>query len=291
MAPTKEDLKARFVGTSLLDAPVPSAVLDLAKIKVNCQRMLDATQNLGLLFRAHIKTHKTTELTTHQLPPSPTAPALLMGSTLHELESILPLLLSHIASSRATNILLAFPVFPSALPRLAALSSTLGPTASLSLLIDHPSQLPLLRQLPHPPLVFLKIDAGTARAGVSPASPACAELIAATLAAERAGDVVFHGLYCHAGHSYGARRKWTDALGFLGDELRTLLGVARMTGREGGLVLSVGATPSASGVQHPGLLSEAGQGGGEEEEEVAVVRALLEEVKKEGWIGEVHAGV
>lgn len=58
MALTKDDLKARFVGTSLHDAPVPSAVLDLAKIKVNCQRMLDATQRLGLLFRAHIKTHK-----------------------------------------------------------------------------------------------------------------------------------------------------------------------------------------------------------------------------------------
>lgn len=289
MAPTKDDLKARFVGTSLHDAPVPSAVLDLAKIKVNCQHMLDATQSLGLLFRAHIKTHKTTELTTLQLPPSSAAPALLMGSTLLELESILPLLRTHITSSRQTNILLAFPVFPSALPRLTALSSTLGPTSSLSLLIDHPSQLPLLRQLPHPPLVFLKIDAGTARAGVSPASPACAALIAATVAAERDGDVVFHGLYCHAGHSYGARRRWTDALGFLGDELRTLLGVARMTGREGGLVLSVGATPSASGVQHPGLL-EAGQGG-EEEEEVAVVRALLEEIKAEGWIGEVHAGV
>lgn len=217
-----------------------------------------------------------------------------MGSTLLELESILPLLQSHLSppNPRPTNILLAFPVFPSALPRLVALSTALGPTSSLSLLIDHPSQLPLLRQLPHPPLVFLKIDAGTARAGVSPASPACAALIAAAVAAERAGDVVFHGLYCHAGHSYGARRRWTDALGFLGDELRTLLGVARTTGRAGGLVLSVGATPSASGVQHPGLLLEQpGQGGEEEEEEVGVVRALLEEMKREGWIGEVHAGV
>ncbi|KAK0753828.1 putative serine dehydratase domain-containing protein [Schizothecium vesticola] len=289
MASPKDELKARFVGQSLHDVPVPSVILDLAKVKVNCQRMLDATQSLGLLFRAHIKTHKTTELTRLQLGPSPTTPALLMGSTLLELESILPLLQSHLTSHRPTNILLAFPVFPSALPRLTALSAALGPTDSLSLLIDHPSQLPPLRQLRHPPLIFLKIDAGTARAGVSPSSPACAALVAAAIAAERDGDVVFHGLYCHAGHSYGARRRWTDALGFLGDELRTLLQVARTTGRKGGLVLSVGATPSASGVQHPGLLS-AGDGG-EEEEEVGVVRALLDEIKAEGWIGEVHAGV
>ncbi|KAK1829492.1 putative serine dehydratase domain-containing protein [Podospora conica] len=291
MASPKDDLKARFVGQSLHDVPVPSIVLDLAKVEVNCQRMLDAAQSLGLLFRAHIKTHKTTELTRLQLSPSPTTPALLIGSTLQDLESILPLLLSHLALSRPTNILLGFPVFPSSLPRLTALSAALGPTASLSLLIDNPSQLPLLASLPYPPLIYLKIDAGTARAGVPPSSAACSALVAAAVAAEREGTVVFHGLYCHAGHSYGARRKWTDALRFLGDELRTVLAVARTTGRKGGLVLSVGATPTASGMQHPGLLDAEGGGGEEEEEEVGVVRALLQEIKSEGWIGEVHAGV
>jgi D-serine ammonia-lyase len=65
MASLKDELKALFVGQSLHDVPVPSVVLDLAKVKVNCQRMLDATQSLGLLFRAHIKTHKVT----HPMPP------------------------------------------------------------------------------------------------------------------------------------------------------------------------------------------------------------------------------
>jgi D-serine deaminase-like pyridoxal phosphate-dependent protein len=54
----KEQLRARFVGKTLAQVPTPSAVLDLAKLEVNCERMLDATERLGLLWRAHIKSHK-----------------------------------------------------------------------------------------------------------------------------------------------------------------------------------------------------------------------------------------
>ena len=58
MASLKDELKAKFVGQTLQDVPTPCVVLDLAKLEVNCQRMLDATDRLGLLWRAHIKTHK-----------------------------------------------------------------------------------------------------------------------------------------------------------------------------------------------------------------------------------------
>ncbi len=52
-------LRQTFVGQTLLDvAPLPAAVLDLAKLEVNCQRMIDATRRLGLLWRPHVKTHK-----------------------------------------------------------------------------------------------------------------------------------------------------------------------------------------------------------------------------------------
>lgn len=53
-----QELKERFVGSSLRDAPVPSAVLDLCKVKANCERMLEAVDTLGFGWRAHIKTHK-----------------------------------------------------------------------------------------------------------------------------------------------------------------------------------------------------------------------------------------
>lgn len=52
------DPKARFVGKTLHDVPTPCAVLDLAKLEVNCQQMLDTVDRLSLLWRPHIKTHK-----------------------------------------------------------------------------------------------------------------------------------------------------------------------------------------------------------------------------------------
>ncbi len=50
--------RSSYIGQTLSDIPTPSAILDLAKLQVNCQRMLDATDKLGLSWRCHIKTHK-----------------------------------------------------------------------------------------------------------------------------------------------------------------------------------------------------------------------------------------
>lgn len=53
------EVEKRFYHESLqgLD-PLPVAILDVAKVKVNCERMLYATRRLGLLWRPHVKTHK-----------------------------------------------------------------------------------------------------------------------------------------------------------------------------------------------------------------------------------------
>jgi len=54
----KDSLRGQLVGKTLSQVGTPSVVLDVAKLEVNCERMLEATQRLGLLWRAHIKTHK-----------------------------------------------------------------------------------------------------------------------------------------------------------------------------------------------------------------------------------------
>lgn len=56
--PSKAALQERFVGKTLHEVPTPSIVLDLAKLEVNCQRMIDAAEKNGIGWRAHIKTHK-----------------------------------------------------------------------------------------------------------------------------------------------------------------------------------------------------------------------------------------
>ncbi len=58
MFSSKAALKERFVGKTLEEVETPAAVLDLAKLEVNCQRMLDAAAKLNISWRAHIKTHK-----------------------------------------------------------------------------------------------------------------------------------------------------------------------------------------------------------------------------------------
>ncbi|KAK3300534.1 putative serine dehydratase domain-containing protein [Chaetomium fimeti] len=284
----KEQLRAKFVGKTLEEVPTPSVVLDLAKVEVNCERMLEATERLGLLWRAHIKSHKTTELTRLQVGDALTTPVSLIVSTITEAENILPLLQEYQSRGRSVNVLFSFPLFPSALPRLAAFTQTLG-AGTLSLMIDHPAQLAALtaHPLPHPPQVLLKIDTSYGRAGVPPGTPACTELVAAALDAERRGVCYLLGIYSHAGHSYAARAGVEDVLGYLAAEFRGLAGVAREIVSGGGdgreLVLSVGATPTATVVQQPGVFASS-SGGGE-------VERLVRELKREGFKLEVHAGV
>lgn len=55
---SKAALQERFVGKTLHEVPTPSIVLDIAKLEVNCQRMIDAADKNGIGWRAHIKTHK-----------------------------------------------------------------------------------------------------------------------------------------------------------------------------------------------------------------------------------------
>lgn len=54
----KDELRAQYVGKTLHDVPTPSVVLDVAKLEVNCERMLGAVKRLDLGWRPHIKTHK-----------------------------------------------------------------------------------------------------------------------------------------------------------------------------------------------------------------------------------------
>lgn len=56
--PSHELLRERFLGKSLRDVETPAAVIDLSIVKRNCQKMLDAVDELGFSWRAHIKTHK-----------------------------------------------------------------------------------------------------------------------------------------------------------------------------------------------------------------------------------------
>lgn len=125
--------------------------------------------------------------------------------------------------------------------------TTLRQSLRILLLVDHPSQLPVLEaSAPSTPWdVFIKLDVGSHRAGVIPASDALHTLVKA---AEASPAVRIHGFYCHANHSYGGRTR-KEAEDTLRIEWDSVIGAAKLLPADRKLVCSVGATPTAHVVE------------------------------------------
>lgn len=87
-------LKQQFVGQKLTDLPTPSIILDQHLIKKNCAAMLHICAKLGVGFRAHVKSHKTLELSKMMvgdgLPGFESTPAQFIVSTVAEAENLAP---------------------------------------------------------------------------------------------------------------------------------------------------------------------------------------------------------
>ena len=60
-------LEAQFIGKKLDSLPTPAIVLDRAVMGRNCAAMLCVCAQLGVGFRAHVKSHKTVELSKLQV--------------------------------------------------------------------------------------------------------------------------------------------------------------------------------------------------------------------------------
>ncbi|KAH8813040.1 putative serine dehydratase domain-containing protein [Xylogone sp. PMI_703] len=291
--PTKELLRKEFVHKSLKDVQTPSAVLDLHLVKENCEHMLKAVDALGLGWRAHIKTHKTSELTHLQLGDG-SDPADVVVSTLIEAENIVPVLKEHQSKNRPVNLLYSFPVTPSIVGRLSVIAAELGP-GGISVMVDHPEQLPFVERIKeksgNAPKVFIKVDMGSHRAGVPPFSPILSEIISSALKLESKGSVILYGLYSHAGHSYYQHSK-AAAVDLLRQEFEALL-VTAETVHEASpstpLVLSVGATPTTTSIYN--VLAANEHTPEEESMAIAALQGTINTLKERNCHLEIHAGV
>ncbi|KAK8064806.1 hypothetical protein PG994_007444 [Apiospora phragmitis] len=287
-------LKAQYVGKSLYNVPTPALVLDLAKVEANCNLMLGAAQRLNLNWRAHIKTHKTTELTRLQVGDKSSTPVNLAVSTLTEAENIVPLLKEYQESSRKVNLLFAFPIYSTCVDRLAPISAQLGP-GGLSVMVDHPDQIKHLTALAsksgNPPLVFLKVNCGSDRAGVVPDTPECNSLIDKLLVSEAVGSCEFLGVYAHTSQSYETRSDW-KALEYLRDRVRRRLprspGGSQRTARPP-LIIAVGDVTPTPGFSEPAPAR--GNPSTPSEALVNKMSDLIATLKTENLTLEAHAGV
>ncbi|PHH70550.1 hypothetical protein CDD82_7047 [Ophiocordyceps australis] len=302
---SKATLAHMLCGKSLAEVPTPAAVINVAAARRNCERMLEACDELDLGWRAHVKTHKTAELTRLQVGSNGSRPVNIVVSTMAEAEFLQPLLLEYKSQGRGVNVLYGLPFASNALERFGALGRALGQD-SISILIDDPEQLPVALALKEAcgvvPHAYIKVDMGGRRAGVVVGSRRYRELVDAALDAHTQGAIRLWGLYTHAGHSYGGSSP-AAAMRMLGQEVDAMLQGAddikasaetRAVANMGPLVISAGASPTALSVQNmiEDSKGASGQSDGECLGEAASLAKLLGEVRRRGHSRvEVHAGV
>ncbi|KAA8644912.1 uncharacterized protein ATNIH1004_009123 [Aspergillus tanneri] len=251
---SEEDLKALYIGKDIANLPRPCAVLDAAILRRNCDKMRRAMKALNVGFRAHVKTHKTWQVTQLQMGEENTD-VNLVASTVNEIEHLVVLLKDFKAKGRRINVLYGIPLVPSQVPRLAQLACELG-EGSISVMIDHPDQLSYLERfsaITHfPACVFLKVDTGYHRAGLPPIALNKNGLLEKLADAEKLGFARLLGVYSHSSLSYSGTTP-QQAMAHLTSEIigcRDAVQHHQHLLPHRKLVLSVGATPQAAAMQN-----------------------------------------
>jgi D-serine ammonia-lyase len=192
------------------------------------------------------------------------------------------------------KVLYGFPIPPSAITRLVGVSKQLG-LGGLSLLVDHPDQLPSVYKIQelsgNLPQIYIKIDMGYGRAGVPLQSQVASQLISDVLQAEEVGAAIFYGLYTHAGQSYYGKDR-ASAVDLLRQEFEALLVTAEQvksaTPREK-LVLSVGATPTSTSIRN--LLVKESALTTAEQTAISALKGTIRTIRSKDCEVELHAGV
>ncbi|KAF2760800.1 hypothetical protein EJ05DRAFT_473407 [Pseudovirgaria hyperparasitica] len=285
-----QPLKERFIGKTLSQIDPPAAILDLALIRKNCDAMLQSAAAIGVLFRAHVKTHKTVELT--RLQVGETGPVRLVASTVAEMELLLPYMLECKEKGRKVNMIYGMPTPPSTLRRLAEISSTLASPSSngLILLVDSLAGVQGIAQYTSTANaqfdIMIKVDTGYHRSGIPVDSPVMESTLSEISALTSSSKAIrFAGFYSHRGDSYSGNTP-SDALSYLQSELEGLRAAAALIATYPGLpktrlCLSFGATPTATAIQN--ILSAPSP-------ETASLRSLIDALRRDHDL-EAHAGV
>ncbi|KAH4976244.1 hypothetical protein HBI18_099210 [Parastagonospora nodorum] len=277
----RDALASQYIGQRLEDLPTPAIVLDKSKIKKNCAAMLQVCQQLGVGFRAHVKSHKTLSLS--RLQVGETGPANFIVSTVIEAENLFDYVLECQKKGREASILYGIPVPQSSIPRLVALASALA-SGSINIIIDNIDAFNLFQAAISQSNVqigiFIKIDTGYHRAGIVTSSPKFPTLVNAV--SSNTHGAFLKGFYSHYGHSYAGNSQDDAATGLIEE----LLGLEDACSAlpptfSGKLVLSVGATPTATAAQN--MLSSSSP-------RVTEFHSVLARLKSKYSV-ELHAGV
>lgn len=259
------DLEAEWLGKPTHTLPTPCFLINESKFNRNCSRMLSNIDELrretktNILFRAHIKTHKTAQGTFRQLGyglSDVNKPGTsILVSTIKEAEGILSYQES-LNEKRITDVCYSLPAcMPDVLTRLNELTTRVE---HLRVFVDHPDHLKNLVSFGLPRgnskwLFFIKIDMGTHRAGLDYTSKEFSRLLNYAFKPEVMDVAELCGFYAHAGHSYSSETI-NDSYDLLLKEIdavnqaaKEALKINPTIGRR--LILSVGATPTINSLR------------------------------------------
>ncbi|MDX9958569.1 MAG: alanine racemase [Clostridia bacterium] len=213
---------------------VPTLVVDSTKVRRNASLMLDRAARNKAILRPHFKTHQ----------------ARQVGRIFRELGVACGTVSSvtmaeYFADDGWDDLTVAFPVNLREMNAINALAGRIR----LGLLVDNPDSVRgLVAGLRNPVDLWIKIDTGTHRCGLSPEEPDRVE----ALLAEAAGSPLIRtaGLLTHDSRTYALRGR--EAISALYHESATAMMELRATLAEKGftgLGVSIGDTPSASLVE------------------------------------------
>ncbi len=218
----------------LEDLPTPSLVLDRERLERNCERMAARAAALGVRLRPHMKTAKSADvgrLATREHSAGITV------STLAELE--------YFARAGFGDITYAVGIAGHKIPAITALQRRHG--ARISILADSLAAVAeVARQaemMGETLAVFLEVDCGGRRGGVTPEGP---ELMALGQAVRASPRLSLAGVLTHAGQSYDATT--AEAIRDIAEDERAAVTLAASRLRAAGIdvpVVSAGSTPTA----------------------------------------------
>lgn len=217
----------------------PAVVLDQEKLEANIRRIQALADRHGVKLRPHAKTHKSIRIARMQLD------AGAVGLTAAKPEEARVFLQAGVPS-----VTLAYPLIaPAKLSRLLAWAADAG--SDLNLIVDSREGLTRLTETVTTsgirPGVFIKIDVGLHRCGLSEEDPRILEL---ARAAHQHSSLRFLGLLSHAGHAYGAGD--AETVGKIAEaERRQMLRIRDRLVKKGIPVpeISIGATPTVLAAQ------------------------------------------
>ena len=179
-----------FKGRKIEELPSPSFIVDINKVKRNCERMKRRCDSLGVKLRPHMKTHKTLEA------------GLLMTSNTCSQVVVSTLAEAHFYLENGfDDITYAYPLSFDKLPRCAELLNKLQ---LFHITVDNMEIIDALGKCVLPEShkkwsVLLMVDCGYGRDGVPSDSDTALKMVEKILSLPNAE---FSGIYTHYGASY-----------------------------------------------------------------------------------------